>query len=59
LCKEKFEWQHEYFASSFSESAINKIRKYIINQDAHHEPNTFEYEYGRWVAQYGFQNDME
>ena len=59
LSKERFQWQHEYFASSVSESAIDKVRNYIINQDAHHEPNTFEYEYNRWIAQYGFQNDME
>ena len=57
LCKEKFEWQHEYFAVSVSEFTIDKVREYIRNQEAHHEPNTFEYEYHRWIAQYGFQDD--
>ena len=32
LTKEKFAWQDEYFAVSDSESMIEKVRNYIINQ---------------------------
>jgi putative transposase len=31
-----FEWQDKYYASSISKSQLNAIRKYIKNQDNHH-----------------------
>ena len=34
--KEYFEWQHEYYASSISESEVQKVRNYIKNQELHH-----------------------
>lgn len=36
LCKEKFEWQTEYFAVSISESGVNQVRDYIKRQEEHH-----------------------
>ena len=41
LCKQKFEWQDEYFAVSVSESIIAKVREYIKNQEDHHKKENF------------------
>lgn len=54
LCKEKFEWQDEYFAVSVSESGINAVRNYIKNQEAHHSKKTFQEEYDEFIERYGF-----
>jgi REP element-mobilizing transposase RayT len=53
--KEKFEWQDEYFAVSVSESAINKVRDYIKNQEEHHLKKSFSAEYEEFIVKYGFQ----
>jgi len=54
LCKEKFQWQEEYFAVSVSESIVNKVREYIKNQEAHHAGKTYEQEYIELIEKYGF-----
>ena len=45
LCREKFEWQEEYFAISVSESIVPNIREYIKKQEDHHRTKTFAEEY--------------
>ncbi len=55
LCKEKFEWQSEYFAVSVSESGVNRVREYIKNQEAHHQKRTFQEEHDEFVERYGFR----
>ena len=55
LIKESFEWQDEYFAVLVSESQINAVRKYIDNQEAHHQKITFEQEYQEFISKYGFK----
>lgn len=54
LCKEKFEWQDDYFAVSVSESGVNAVREYIKNQEAHHAKKTFQQEYDEFMNKYGF-----
>ncbi len=54
LVPEKFGWQEEYFAVSVSESAIEKVRGYIKNQDQHHKWKTFQEEYDEFMKAYGF-----
>lgn len=54
LCKEKFEWQNEYFAVSVSESVVNRVRSYIKNQEEHHKKKTFQEEYDEFIEKYGF-----
>jgi REP element-mobilizing transposase RayT len=53
--KQKFEWQNEYFAVSVSESAIDKVRDYIKNQEQHHQHKTFQQEYDEFITKYGFE----
>ena len=49
LCKAKFGWQDEYFAVSVSESALDKVRTYIGNQELHHRKETFRTEYDELI----------
>lgn len=55
LLKTKFQWQDEYFAVSVSESQVNAVRKYILNQEEHHKKRTFNQEYEEFIQKYGFQ----
>ena len=41
----RFEWQSGYAAFSVSESQYPIVRKYILNQEAHHRRRTFEEEF--------------
>jgi REP element-mobilizing transposase RayT len=38
----RFEWQTGYAAFSVSESQVEKIRRYIRNQEAHHQKVSFK-----------------
>jgi putative transposase len=55
LFREKFEWQDEYFAVSVSESAVNRVREYIKNQEGHHRKKSFQQEYNEFMRKYGFE----
>ncbi len=55
LCKQKFEWQDEYFALSVSESMVDKVREYIKNQEEHHKKKTYQEEYDQFIEKHGFQ----
>jgi putative transposase len=41
----KFNWQEGFAAFSYSHSHIDKVIKYILNQDRHHKKTTFMDEY--------------
>ncbi len=59
LIKQKFEWQDEYIALSVSESAIDKVRQYIMNQEEHHKKKTFLQEYEEFLNIHGLnRNDL-
>ena len=55
LCEQRFEWQEEYFATSVSESAVGKVRRYIQNQEEHHRKKPFQQEYDDLIEQFGPQ----
>lgn len=55
LTKTKFQWQSEYFAVSVSESILDKVRKYIKNQEEHHKKKSFQDEYEKFIAKYNFE----
>jgi len=55
LTKQKFAWQHEYFAVSVSESILEKVRNYIRNQEEHHNKKSFHDEYDELIIKYGFE----
>jgi putative transposase len=54
LISEKFAWQVGYGAFSVRESAIDKVKAYIKNQEMHHQKISFEEEYERFVELHGF-----
>jgi len=54
LIRGKFEWQDEYFAVSISESVVEKVRKYIDNQEEHHRKISFKEEYDEFIKKYRF-----
>lgn len=41
----KFHWQEGYGAFSYSNSQIDKVCKYILNQEEHHKKESFRDEY--------------
>ena len=54
LFERKFEWADEYFAASVSDSAVEKVRAYILNQEAHHKKKSFSEEYLEFLMVTGF-----
>jgi putative transposase len=56
LLKKKFEWAAEYFAASVSESQLEKVRNYIVNQEEHHRILTFREEYDNFIDAYKLGN---
>ena len=55
LTEEKFSWQDEYFAVSVSESMVDRVRSYIINQEKHHLTKSFSQEYEEFLLKYDFK----
>jgi putative transposase len=53
LTKIKFEWQTEYMGISVSESNVEKVRQYILNQEEHHRRKSFLDEYDGFMKKYG------
>ncbi|GAB4055524.1 IS200/IS605 family transposase [Spirosoma litoris] len=45
LVKGKFSWQEGYGAFSYSQSQIEAVYNYILNQEHHHKTKTFKEEY--------------
>lgn len=43
--KGKFSWQHGFGAFSYSHSHIDRVVKYVLNQEEHHKRKTFREEY--------------
>lgn len=40
LTEEKFGWQNNYYAASISKSHVERVRRYIRNQEIHHSSQT-------------------
>ena len=55
--KGKFNWQQGYGAFSFSHSQIDRVVKYINNQEQHHKKQTFREEYLSLLKKYHIQFD--
>lgn len=51
----KLYWQDDYFAVSIGESQVDVVRKYILNQQKHHQKKTFQQEYEEFIAAYKFE----
>ncbi len=57
LTAEKFNWQAGYIAVSVSESMIEEVRNYIIQQEKHHLKKSFSEEYPALSDKFHFRDD--
>ena len=53
----KFKWQEGYGAFSYSHSHIDKVVKYINNQEQHHKKITFKEEYTELLKRFNLEFD--
>jgi putative transposase len=53
----KFEWQSGYLGLTVSPSQIERVRKYILNQEKHHRRKTFQEEYLELLQLSGVEYD--
>jgi REP element-mobilizing transposase RayT len=55
----KFAWQGGYGSFSVSPSIHDKTKRYIENQEIHHEKMTFSEEYRLFLKEYGIDYDEQ
>jgi putative transposase len=55
LTSDKFSWQTGYAAYAVSESQIEKVYNYILNQKVHHKKISFQKEYDDFMRLHGLQ----
>jgi putative transposase len=56
LCTYNFSWQIGHSAYSISESAVQNVYKYILNQKEHHKRTSFEEEQNAFLKVYKLKN---
>jgi REP element-mobilizing transposase RayT len=55
LVRGHFSWGRGYGAFSVSHSDLDRVSKYMANQEDHHRKKTFQEEYELFVRRYGFE----
>jgi len=55
--KGKFNWQHGFGAFSYSHSHIDRVVKYVLNQEEHHKKKTFREEYVGLLEKFNVEYD--
>ena len=55
--KGKFSWQEGYGAFSYSHSHIDRVIKYILNQEQHHTKKSFQEEYRELLDKFNIEYD--
>jgi REP element-mobilizing transposase RayT len=53
----KFNWQNGFGAFSYSRSHIDRVVKYILNQEEHHKKQTFKAEYLDFLKKFEVEYD--
>ncbi|HRS19240.1 MAG TPA: transposase, partial [Bacteroidales bacterium] len=53
--KGRFSWQQGYGGFSYSKTQRDSVIKYIINQEKHHQKNTFEEEYMDLLSKFNIE----
>ncbi len=59
LTKSRFEWQTGYGVFSYGQSQVDRVYKYIQNQDAHHKKQTFKNEYLDFLRKFKVEYDEQ
>jgi len=57
LTAQHFEWQDGYGVFSYSQSQVDKVYKYIQNQEEHHKKQTFLDEYVAFLKKFKIEYD--
>ena len=57
LTKDRLYWADKYFAASVSNDKIDFVRRYIDNQQTHHQKQTFAAEYRIFVNSLGYSEE--
>ncbi len=57
IIEPKFAWGVGYAAFTVSKSNLNKVYKYIANQESHHKKVTFIEEYEAFIKKHGLKTD--
>jgi REP element-mobilizing transposase RayT len=55
LTSQKFGWQNEYWVAGVGKSDLNRVRKYIRNQEKHHKEVSFEEELEKFLEEFGLK----
>jgi len=55
--KQHFNWQEGYGVFSYSQSHIDRVVKYIMNQETHHQKKTFRCEYKEFLNKFDIPFD--
>jgi REP element-mobilizing transposase RayT len=59
LTKSRFEWQVGYGVFSYAQSQVDRVYKYIQNQEAHHKKQTFRNEYLEFLKKFKIDYDEQ
>ena len=59
LTLDRFEWQEGYGVFSYSQSHIDRVYKYILNQENHHKSKTFNDEYIELLHAFNIDYDKQ
>lgn len=59
LTSERFEWQEGYGVFSYSHSHVDRVYKYIENQEEHHMKQTFHDEYIDFLVKAQIEHDEQ
>ncbi len=57
LTKSHFEWQDGYGVFSYGQSQVDRVYKYIQNQEAHHKKQSFRDEYLEFLKKFKIEYD--
>jgi putative transposase len=55
--RERFNWQEGYGVFSYSQSHIDRVVKYVLNQEEHHRKITFKQEYQQLLEKFRIPYD--
>lgn len=57
LIRGKFAWQEGYGAFSYGQSQIDRVYKYILNQEKHHHKKSFKEEYCELLQKFNIPHE--
>jgi len=59
LTPRRFEWQEGYGVFSYSQSQVNRVYRYVLNQQVHHKKQTFRDEYLELLTKFKVEFDEQ